>query len=86
LALWAYYKVGTVKVVGHPERTSEYVQGDKTLRVIRCSNCGCTTHWEPLNTERYTKLGVNIRNFEPSVIGPVRVRLLDGADTWKYIE
>ena len=84
--LWAYYTVGTVKVVGHPERTSEYIQGDKTLRVVRCRNCGCTTHWEPLDAKRYKKLGVNIRNFEPSAIGPVRIRLLDGADTWKYIE
>ena len=34
----------------------------------------------------HPKLGVNIRNFEPSVIGHVRIRLLDGAKTWKYVE
>ena len=28
-------------------------------------------------------MGVNIRNFEPEAIGNVRIRLLDGADTWK---
>jgi hypothetical protein len=28
-------------------------------------------------------MGVNVRNFEPEVIGDVRIRLLDGADTWK---
>jgi len=28
-------------------------------------------------------VGVNIRNFEPGVIGEVRIRLLDGADSWK---
>ncbi len=44
-ALWAYYKAGTVRVTGHPENTTEYVWGDKTLRTIRCRNCGCVTHW-----------------------------------------
>jgi hypothetical protein len=81
--LWAYYKVGTVKVQGHPEHTNEYIQGDRTLRVVRCRICGCTTHWEPLDNERHTRLGVNIRNFDPEVIGNVRIRLLDGATTWK---
>ena len=63
--LWAYYRVGTVKIHGHPEHTDEYIQGDKTLRVVRCKTCGCTTHWEPLDPERVTNHGVNIRNFEP---------------------
>ena len=30
-------------------------------------------------------MGVNMRNFDPAVLGPVRIRLLDGADTWKYV-
>jgi len=81
--LLAYYKVRTVKVQGHPEHTDEYIQGDRTLRVVRCRICGCTTHWEPLDSERHTRLGVNIRNFDPEVIGNVRIRLLDGASTWK---
>ena len=81
--LWAYFEVGTVKIHGHPENTDEYIQGDKTLRTVRCNTCGCTTHWEPLDTLTYRRMGVNIRNFEPEVIGDVRIRLLDGADTWK---
>jgi len=85
-ALWAYYEVGTVKFTGHPGHTDEYIQGDRTLRVVRCRNCGCTTHWEPLDPTRHVKLGVNIRNFEPQAIGPVRIRPLDGADTWKYLD
>jgi hypothetical protein len=81
--LWAYYDVGTVTIHGHPERTAEYIQGDKTLRTVRCGTCGCVTHWEPLDTQKYQRMGVNIRNFEPEVIGDVRIRLLDGADTWE---
>ncbi len=80
--LWAYYDVGTVQIHGHPQSTDAYIQGDKTLRTVRCRTCGCTTHWEPLDTQKYTRMGVNIRNFEPEVIGDVRIRLLDGADTW----
>jgi hypothetical protein len=48
-AVWAYYEFGTVKVTGHPEHNQEYIQGEKILRTIRCSGCGCVTHWEPLN-------------------------------------
>ncbi len=81
-ALWAYYEVGRVKIHGHPERTDSYVQGDRTLRVVRCRTCGCTSHWEPLAAEPNGRLGVNIRNFDPALIGSVRMRLLDGADTW----
>ena len=32
-----------------------------------------------------TFTGVNARNFEPAAVAGVKVRLLDGADTWKYI-
>lgn len=81
-ALWAYYEVEQVKVHGHPQKTDTYVQGDKTLCVVRCSHCGCTTHWEPLQAKPGARLGVNVRNFEPEVIGNPRMRLLDGASTW----
>jgi len=31
-------------------------------------------------------MGVNARNFEPNAIGAVRIRQLDGASTWKYLD
>lgn len=31
-------------------------------------------------------MGVNARNFEPSIIANARVRRLDGAATWKYLD
>ena len=85
-ALWAYYKIGTVRVIGHPENTTEYVWGDKTLRTVRCRICGCVTHWEPLQLQADSKLGVNVRNFDPSALGSVRIRRFDGADTWTYLD
>ena len=85
-ALWAYYKVGDVKVAGHPENTAEYIWGDKTLRIVRCRTCGCVTHWEPLKPAPDSRMGVNTRNFDPGAIGPVRIRRFDGASTWKFLD
>jgi len=31
-------------------------------------------------------MGINARNFEPGDLGPVRIRALDGASTWKYLD
>jgi hypothetical protein len=31
-------------------------------------------------------VGVNARNFDPAVIEGVRVRRLDGASTWKFLD
>jgi hypothetical protein len=84
--IWAYYEYGTVKVSGHPENTQEYVQGDKTLRTLRCRTCGCTTHWEPLNPEPGARHGVNLRNFDPTLLESVEIRRFDGADTWTFLD
>jgi hypothetical protein len=32
-----------------------------------------------------SRMGVNASNFEPTELGEVRVRLLDGAMTWKFL-
>ena len=85
-ALWAYYEYGTVKVTGHPEHTQAYVQGDKTLRTVRCTACGCVTHWEPLLPEAGGRHGVNLRNFDPKLVDSVLVRRFDGADTWTFLD
>jgi hypothetical protein len=85
-ALWALYQVGTVRVIGHPENTSEYIWGPKTIKTLRCRHCGCVTHWEPMRQEPGSKLGINIRNFDPSVIASARIRRFDGADQWAYLD
>ena len=81
--MWAYYPAHQVHIDGHPHRTQAYVQGDRTLRVVRCRDCGCTTHWEPLDLKADSRMGVNIRNFDPQWIASVRMRMLDGANTWE---
>ncbi len=31
-------------------------------------------------------MGVNARNFDPALLGSVRIRRLDGASTWKFLD
>ena len=46
---------------------------------------GCVMQWKSLPVGPDSNTGVNARNFEPSIIGKVPVRRLDGADTWEYL-
>ena len=84
--LWAYYKKAEVRVIGASRAVDGYSWGDKSLRFVRCGKCGCVTHWEPVQPKEGARVGVNARNFEPGALGPVRIRLLDGASTWKYLD
>ena len=83
--LWAYYKQSEVRVASAPGATREYSWGDKSLKFVRCNTCRCITHWERIQPKKGSKMGVNARNFEPSSLGSVRIRLLDGASTWRYL-
>jgi hypothetical protein len=77
--LWAYYKESEVRVIAEPGATKEYSWGRKALRFVRCAACGCITHWKRVNPVDRSSMGINARNLEPSTLGPVRIRLLDGA-------
>jgi hypothetical protein len=83
--LWAYYKASDVRITAEAGATMHYAWGSKTLRFVRCATCGCITHWERLQADPSRRMGVNARNFEPEVLGPVRIRLLDGAVTERYL-
>ena len=83
---WAYFELGTVEIEGHPENTAEYVQGDRTLRTIRCRTCGCVTHWEPLEVKPAAQHGVHLGNFDPELVASLKVRKFDGANTWKFVD
>ena len=84
--LWAYYRARDVHIVGGAGATHGYSWGRQSLRFVRCGRCGCVTHWEHVRPTAKSYMGVNARNFDPAALGPVRIRLLDGADTWKYLD
>ena len=80
--LWGYYLHAQVHWLSPPDAVESYIQGDRTLRTLRCRTCGCTMSSEPLEPDRYPRMGVNMRNADPAELGTPRIRLLDGADTW----
>ena len=84
--LWAYYKAAEVRVASAPGATRSYSWGDKALRFVRCGKCGCITHWEATHPTATSRMGVNARNFDPAAIATIRVRRLDGASTWKFLD
>jgi hypothetical protein len=84
--LWAYYPADEVRVTAGVDATDEYQCGDKRLRFLRCRHCGCVMHWERVQPKEGGKVGVNARNLAPEVIEGVRVRRLDGASTWKFLD
>lgn len=84
--LWAYYSKNEVEVSGPPGATASYSWGRKSIQFIRCTSCGCVTHWEPIAATRGPRIGVNARLFEPEQLGPLRIRRLDGSVTEEYLD
>lgn len=80
--LWGHIRPGNFRLTAAGE-TIAYVQGDKTLATHSCKNCGCTTHWLPLD-EELNRMAVNFRMCEPEDIARFRIRKFDGADTWTF--
>jgi hypothetical protein len=56
------------------------------LKFVRCKQCGCIMNWKRIRPRKDNTMGVNARTFDPGEWGKVRIRLLDGADTWKYLD
>lgn len=84
--LWAYYPAADVKIRAAPSARSFYQWGEKAIRFGRCRRCGCVTHWQENGRPASPRIGVNARNFPPELLKSLRVRHLDGADTWKYLD
>ena len=85
-ALWAYYQAADVRIRGTRAAMSSYLWGDRRIRFVRCRQCGCITHWVGARNSRTGRMGVNTRNVDPDVLKGVRVRRLDGARTWKFLD
>jgi len=84
--LWAYYKAREIRVRGKRGSMSAYSWGERSLRFVRCRHCGCVTHWEEAGKSALGRVGVNVRNLDPDTLKKVRIRHLDGALTWKYLD
>lgn len=87
-ALWCYYVSTSVKVIQlEPNALTAYSCGTKSLKFQHCKKCGCVVYHEPVRKHGDDRrFGVNARLMDPVDIAGVRVRKLDGASTWKYLD
>jgi hypothetical protein len=86
-ALWAYYPASQVRISGETRgyaRRDIPDQAEPMLTLHHCVACGCITHWASLTGE--DRMGVNVRLMPVEVLAAARVRRLDGARTWAYVE
>jgi hypothetical protein len=83
---WAYYRSSEVRVIAARGATARYSWGERFLEFVRCATCGTVTHWQQRRRGTSERMGVNARNFDPAELGTVRVRRLDGAVTWKFLD
>ena len=84
-ALWGHVDEENVSIQADDDATIRYVQGDKTLAICTCRQCGCTTHWESLQDD-YSRMSVNFRMCSEADIEKFTIRQFDGADTWTFID
>lgn len=84
--LWAHAEASDVTLTRSEDATVGYAWGDRTLEFHTCRTCGCTTHWESLDPEVSTRMAVNCRLADPQTVARLRVRHIDGADTWRYLD
>ena len=73
-ALWFHTTTDKVRLTGG---SASYAWGDKMLSFQRCENCGCVTHYLPLDGS--TRMALNMRMADPgifqeSAVHPVALR------------
>jgi hypothetical protein len=83
--LWAYYPPKQVRIVKGGQATDIYMWDDKSLEFHRCRNCGCITHWAPVDKSS-DRMGVNARLMAPETLARARIRRFDGAESGKVID
>jgi hypothetical protein len=70
-----------------PDALSAYAWNGRRLEFYRCTTCGCILYHERAKkVGEGTRVGVNARMMDPRDIAGVRVRKLDGASTWRYLD
>ncbi|WGF89638.1 GFA family protein [Marinivivus vitaminiproducens] len=82
--LWAYYRPEQVEVRAD-NATNRYLTGERSIAFHRCGTCGCVTHWSASDPAR-DRMAVNARLMPPDILSRARVRRLDGAVTWRYLD
>ena len=84
-ALWAHIEDHEVVLQYAANSTIIYSWGEETLEFHTCRVCGCTTHWENTHAHSSSRMAVNFRMCPKESLENFDVRILDGADSWKFI-
>lgn len=82
--LWAYYVPGEVRI-NRNAPTDIYMWDDRSIEFHRCGECGCVTHWSPVNTATQ-RMGINARLLDPEIVRQAALRHLDGAVSEKCVD
>jgi hypothetical protein len=85
-ALWAYYVASSVAIQAPKGGLSKYSWNRRIRAYYRCTRCGCVTHYAYRGKRRNTTIAVNAVNFEPAALAGARIRHLDGAASWKFVD
>jgi hypothetical protein len=72
--LWSYHSPTKLRVAGE---LVGYQTGDRVLIFWHCPQCGCTTHWSPVDPAQ-DRMGVNMRLFAPELLAGLSVYTYDG--------
>jgi hypothetical protein len=85
-ALWAYYKPSSVRIDAPKSALAKYSWNRRIREYHRCKKCGCVTHYTYRKKHSWATVAVNASNFELTAIAGARIRHLDGAATWKFLD
>jgi hypothetical protein len=85
-SLWAYFSPQDVKIITATNSINSYCWGDKMIEFHHCNNCGCLTHSTPTERGNKDKMAVNFRLVNANIVGSLKIRYFDGANTWAEIK
>ncbi|MEQ8408781.1 MAG: aldehyde-activating protein [Gammaproteobacteria bacterium] len=85
-ARWVHGTRRNVRVDAQPDALQFYCWGDKSIEFYHCRHCGCLTHYESTEKTEESRISLNTRMCDPTTVSELRVRLFDGADTWKFLD
>ena len=72
--IWGYYHPADVRIQAAPDARAFYAWGEKNLSFGRCAACGTVTDWQETRDPAPTRMGINLRLFEPADLASVPIR------------
>ncbi len=86
-ARWSYTHLAAVRVIGRRHEAA-YRCGSKAIAFKRCRRCGCVVYYQRRqpNVDGRVRVGINTCMLPAADLEGIRVRRLDGAGSWAYLD